>query len=392
MQKLHQLVIQQMSPGSLPDDEATLAACFEQVQEERELMTRRLLDATHLNDNREDRQALVRQHQASLTRLLDSLYYYISVHRSATGRSAQDGPDHKMACYRKVEESLQDVMIGLEQHFSEYMELDAHLPFSYTRLARKQLGMRLREVDWLADAPGLEPALAELIFRPVRALIDNTGGRVTFRMLFYCRNLLSQLVQLTTLDVGPAGLFDLQMHGILLKMNFNAPAYYCYCTERIRTRLKQYPKLTERIACLSRFIREVSRISPENPELALDTTQPHICMQLLNWLKEEKQYLQELHAASRDARILTNVTLPQLTLLVRLFIDEGIIANTSTEQVLRSVASVMAVNQPDAAAGDNFEARYHHPALATIQSCKATVARLATRLREYEMSRHAYAD
>ena len=120
-------------------------------------------------------------------------------------------------------------------------------------------------------------------------------------------------------------------------------------------------------------------------------TQPPVSRQLLRWLEDEKQYLQELHAASREARILTNLTLPQLTLLVRLFVDEGIIASTSTEQVLRFVASVLTANQAGAATGDNFEARYHHPALATIQSCKATIARLAARLQEYEISLHAYA-
>lgn len=389
MDKLHQLVVQQLGPRSLQNDANVLAAYLRQIQEQRQLMTRALLDATCSNDGKDEKRIMVRQHQAALTRLLDSIYYYISVHRSTSWQRPQQEPDLIMDFYLQVEENLQDVMIGLEQHFSEFMEIDKPLPFSYAVLARKQLALRLKEVDWLAGAPALEYALVELIFRPVRELICNANDRITFRELFYHRDLLSQLVQLTTLDLVPVDRFSWQVHSILQHMNFNTPEYYRYCTERIRTKLQQYKKLTDRIACLKWFIREVKGIPSATEGLALHVTQPPVSQQLLRWLEGEQQYLQELHAAGREARILTNLTLPQLTLLVRLFIDEGIIASTSTTQVLRSVASVLTANQ--AGAGDNFEARYHHPALATIQSCKATIARLAARLQEYEIRLHAYA-
>lgn len=391
MDKLHQLIVQQLGPRSLPNDADVLADYLRQVQEQRQLMTRALLDATCSDGGKDDKKVMVRQHQAALTRLLDNIYYYISVHRSTSWQRPQQEPDHIMEFYLQVEESLQDVMIGLEQHFSECMEIDKPLPFSYAVLARKQLGMRLKEVDWLASAPALEHALVELIFRPVRQLINNPNDRITFRELFYYRDLLSQLVQLTTLDLVPVDRFNWQVHYILQHMNFNTLEYYLYCTEHIRRRLQQYKKLTDRIVCLKWFIREVKGIPARMGEFGLDITQPPVSRQLLRWLEDEKQYLQELHAASKEARILTNLTLPQLTLLVRLFIDEGIIASTSTGQVLRFVASVLTANQAGAAAGDNFEARYHHPALATIHSCKATVARLAARLQEYEINLHAYA-
>lgn len=391
MHKLHQLVIQHLSPRSLTDDRDALAAYLKQVQDERQLMTRELLDATHSNDNREDKRIMVRQHQAALTRLLDNIHYYISVHKSTSWRRPLQDPDIRMNFYLDVEENLQDVMIGLEQHFSEFMEIDKPLPFSYAALARKQLGLRLKEVDWLASTPGLDHALVELIFRPVKEFIHNADERVTFRTLFYYRDLLSQLVQLTTLDLVPVERFNWQVHYILLHMNFNTLEYYLYCTERIRTKLKSYDKLSDRIICLKWFIKEAKGIPLKAGGIGLDVTQKPISVQLLNWLEDERQYLQELYAASKEARILTNLTLPQLTLLVRLFIDEGIIANTSTERVLRFVASVLTANQAGPATGDNFEARYHHPALATIQSCKATIARLASRLHEYEISLHSYA-
>lgn len=392
MDKLHQLVIQHFSPRALPNDADALAAYLKQVQEERQLMTRALLDATYANDNAGNMKIMVRQQQALLTRLLDNIYYYVSVHTSTSWRRRPPETDLKMSFYTNVEETLQDVMIGLEQHFAEYMEMDKPLPFSYAMFAKKQLGLRLKEVDWLTATPEPDQALVELIFRPVREFIHNANERVTFRALFYCRDLLSQLVQLTTPDLVPVEKFNWQVHYILLHMNFNTLEYYLYCTERIRSKLKEYEKLSDRIICLTWFIKEARSVPLRTGDVSLDSTQKPISLQLLNWLEDEKRYLQELFAASREARILTNLTLPQLTLLVRLFIDEGIIASTSTEQVLRFVSSVLTAHQADPATGDNFEARYHHPALATIQSCKATIARLATRLHEYELKLHAYAD
>src|SRR5690606_28620442 len=111
MDKLHQLVVQQLGPRSLQNDANVLAAYLRQIQEQRQLMTRALLDATCSNDGKDEKRIMVRQHQAALTRLLDSIYYYISVHRSTSWQRPQQEPDLIMDFYLQVEENLQDVMI-----------------------------------------------------------------------------------------------------------------------------------------------------------------------------------------------------------------------------------------------------------------------------------------
>lgn len=408
MNKLNQLVIQQFNPRTLPDNADMLAGYLEQVQEEKQLVTRQLLETTCSDDSLEDKQATVRQYQASTTRLLDVIYYHIYLHQSIFPKE-ENPHDLRAAFYLQVEEVLQEVMIGLEQHFSEFMDVSKPLPLSYAVLARKQLALRLKEVEWLTQTPGLDHALVALLLRPMKEFMNHANERINFRSLFYCRDFLSQLIQLTNLNLLPAEKFDRHIHYILLHLNFNSIEYYLYCTDRVRGKLKHYKKLPDKITCLGWFIKEIRNI-PVKSNVALDVTQKHIHGHLLSWLEEERNYLQELCDASREARaqnvlqqlsqgrqddpnrIVTNLTLPQLALMVRLHIDEGIIANTSTQQVLRFVTSVLAERKASPVTMETFRARYHHPSLATIQSCKATIARLSARLSEYELSLHAYVD
>lgn len=409
MTTLNQFVTVQLSPEALVNATDHLQHYREQVRAEKRQITRQLLEISYATLGAAEREAAIQPLQVDIMRLLDTLYYYRISHQAAS-EGAQT-PDELTLFYGEVEDMLQEILIGLEQHFPECLSPDLPLPFSYAVRAREQLWVRLTELEVLLSRQELDGTLQELVFRPVKDFLLNTEERLNFRALAYIRELLSQLYITGTLKMVPPDKFHLQVHSILLHLNFNAIEYYLYCISRLRAWLKGYPHLRGRIACLTWFIKEVKSIPLKGREVALYPSGSPIAGQLYAWMEEERIFLQNVYEESigqpalfqrrkenegtADAlaeKLQTNLTVSQLALMLRIYIEEGIIKCTSLQQVLFFMTGFMKVRKPGTIGEESFEVKYYNPSLSTITACKSWLSRLTERLNDHEKKMRAYID
>ncbi|WP_343699889.1 hypothetical protein [Chitinophaga sp.] len=396
MSTLNDFVTMQLSPEALANTGGNLQQYREKVRAEKLRITCRLLEISCAPAAAE-KTAFVQGLQMDMVRLLDVLHYYRLSYQSA--RSMQTGADEQMRLYRDVEDMLHEVLIGLEQHFPECLLPELPLPFSYAARARRQLQVRVNELVVLLGELPLDGALLELVLRPVRQFLLNPEERISFRSLAYYRELLSQLYVTGTLRADGNEL-HLQLHAILIHLNFNAIEYYLYCINKLRAWLKGYHHLHDRITGLTWCIKEIRSIPLKNSAAALHAESSPIAAQLYAWLEEERIFLRNVHeeklqqAAGREAgeKLQTSLTVSQLALMLRIYVEEGIIIRTSLRQVLFFVSGFVKVRRPDTMAEESFEAKYDNPSLSTITACKLWVGRLMERLNDHEKKMRAYVD
>lgn len=293
MNTLNQFITVQLSPEVLAGRRGRLQLYQEQVQAAKKMITRQLRAISYLPAGSVEKETFIQALQLDTARQLDVLYCYRLTQQSV---AASDGSGDELTLfYLRVEGILQDVLIGLEQHFSGYLAPDLALPLSYAARVRPQLQVRLNELEVLMDRLGLDGPLTGLMLRPVREFLHSGGENLSFRSLTYYRELLSQLYVTGTLEMALPDSFRLQVHAILLHLNFNAVEYYLYCINELRSLLKGCSHLHGRIAFLSWCIREIKRVPLKGSTVALDPGGENIAHQLGSWLEEERAFLRHLN-------------------------------------------------------------------------------------------------
>ncbi|MGX5820202.1 hypothetical protein ACWKWU_18545 [Chitinophaga lutea] len=379
-------VTAQLHPDILIQAQEHLPQYRAQVQAEKRRIMEYLLTLSGPRILFAERTAAVQRLQAEISRQLDTLHLYRQCCRSLHAAMKAPATDH---FYAWLEECWHEVLTALEQHFSECLA-PALVPYSYAQQARRHLHFRLRELEVWLDRRQADAVLRDLALRPVRDFIRHTEQQPDFLRLLYLRELTSRLYVLLVIKELPPAHTDRYIHRLLLQANFNAMEYFAYCTGRVRASLKQYDQLGDRLTCLSWYIREVKRMPRKTGRLALDPGGCSIVAQLHAWLEEERIVLRHLHASGSEARrqrhtpapAQTSLTLPQAALLLRLFVEEGLVRTLPVQQLRRFLETMFRPGMP--LDEDTVDNRYRHSGLSTITACKHWLARLTARLQEHE--------
>lgn len=405
MHTLNQFVTGQLNPEALVNDQGRLQFCREQMQAEKKQITHQLLEISYAPADAGEKESVIQSLQLDVVRLLDTLYYYRLSHQSANGHAA--GNDDLTIFYLEVESALQEVLIALEQHFPEYLLPDLPLPFSYAALVRRQMEVRLKELEQLLRSLELDESLIKLMLRPAREFLHNQNDLLSFRALTYLRELMSQLYVTATLEMAQPDKFHLQLHSVLIHLNFNSIEYYLYCINWLRSWLKGYNHLRDRLTFLSWCIKELRSVPLKNRPTGLRLSDCSIAGQLQAWLEEERAFLRSLHEENLQQhpfgqqhaggkrladKLLVNLSVAQFALMLRVYIEEGIIMCNSLPQVMLSLSGIIRTGAADLLGEENFETKYNNPSLSTITACKLWMSRLTDRLNDYEKRMRAYVD
>ncbi|MRG47983.1 hypothetical protein GFS24_22880 [Chitinophaga sp. SYP-B3965] len=279
MHTLQQIILEKVCPGVLISTKEQMPALLEEVKAQKLAITAGLKVLADDEETKERITKDVQECQFQMILWLEILHKY------------QQHSDHSLiAFYQELEEMLQGILMGLEQHFSEYLAIDYQLPQSYVVIVSRQMEERIAEMKVFLRKRNVEEPLLDVMFNPIL----NHKGNLSFRMVMYYRRLLFLLNDHGSLSNEE---YIDQLHYILYEYNFNSPEYFIYCTTQMRRKLKAFRTIREKRACLSWYEKEL-RSLPER-EVVLNEMQSSIRSRMFNWLKDEKQYVQSLLSTSQ---------------------------------------------------------------------------------------------
>lgn len=397
MRTFNQFVTVQLSPEMLVNHTGDLPAYLGRVREEKLRITGQLLELSSSPGNAAHA-AMVPQWQNMCVELLDAIHRFRFSHRATLPASA--APDEIDVFYNAVEEMLQAVLVAMEQHFSGFLQPGLLLPLSYAARARQQLQPRLKAAERELKKCGLDPDLLELVLAPVKHFTGDADVRPCFHELHWYRELLGQLLTAASFESVPAEQFNLEMHFLLVHLNFNSAEYFLYCTSRMRRWLRQFSDMQGRVNTLTWCIREIRNIPPFRDGKGFQLNGFPIKDQLAAWLEEERIFIRTLMetmaqppaASPEEEKMRAFLTLPQVALMARVYMEEGIIRSTSVQQLFSTVANMLQLKKTDAGVEDVFRLKFFNPSLATVMTCKSWLNRVLDRLNDYEDQMRAYTD
>lgn len=280
MHTLQQIILEKACPGVLIITKEQMPALLEEVRAQKLAITANLKELADNDSNRERITKDVQECQFQMILWLEILHKYL-----------QHSDDSLIAFYRELEGMLHGILMGLEQHFSEYLAIDYQLPQSYVVIVSRQMEERIAEMKTFLRKRNVEEPLLDIMFSPIL----NHRGNLSFRMVMYYRRMLFLLNDHGSLSNEE---YIDQLHYILYEYNFNSPEYFIYCTTVMRKKLKTLSSAREKRACLNWYEKEL-RGMPDR-DIMLSEMQSSIRTRMLNWLRDEKQYVQSLVSAPQS--------------------------------------------------------------------------------------------
>ena len=386
MTLLNHIVTVQLCPQALTEMIGEVPQCLEQLQSEKNRVTALLLRLSDLPAGNSRRTAAVRYWQRTVARLLDVL------------RNYEDTPGaHGFTRhYAAATQQLLQVMTGLEQHFRDDLAPDLLLPHAYARSARSILLPRMLQAERGMGRLNIDAPFRRLMLEPVWNFLERPEERITFGELFFLRDLLTRLLFFTYPGSTTADRAMIDVHHLLVDLNFNAAGYFVFCVESVRREMLKYRSFRDRMRVLAWCLREVKRIPPADRQKGLRPGSFPIRDQLIVWLEEERIFIRHLMAPvariTDGAPWTTRLTVPQAALMARVYLEEGLVKTASLQQVFVSLADMLHLRKADTIAEDAFRVKYQNPSLSTVTACKQWIGKILDRLNDYESQMRTSAD
>ena len=297
---------------------------------------------------------------------------------------AFDLADIYRLCYAKVEKILGFV----EQTFPEHLDLT--VPLSYSRriqaLADVQTQLSVvqlvvRQMEDLPDRVGepLQKCLGQLLI-----VVQDTG--VSYQDLLYPRLLLRVLYE--RLQRGRS-LSSLTLFHLLVRYNFNSIAFFDLITEHIQLEIYAAASTADRLHTVARYLKIYKQLQ-SSTALAYAQALPPLREQMVNWLKEERDYLRRqpeplpppvnLEQLSESARLPTTFSVAQLAFFHRVLHDTGFFRNESQRATFRFISTHYRTPRQEQISEKSVADKYYNVEESTYLAVKEAVGKMMSYL------------
>ena len=187
--------------------------------------------------------------------------------------------------------------------------------------------------------------------------------------------------------------WDTNLRNCLLFLNYNHFSFVNYIMEQLRSEIISLETNAEKIAQWQLFYKEFKQLN-YLPDLALFPDSHSIKKQLLNKIKAEINYLQNMQLRitiapstnavnTKEEKILTALSVPQLALFIRLLIDVGILQTGSRSAILRKIAASLSTAKTGSMSEESLRIKFYTPQTAAINIIKEYLYKMINLLRDY---------
>ncbi|PWV47120.1 hypothetical protein [Chitinophaga sp. S165] len=329
-----------------------------------------------------DSQQYIYSIQLGVLRMLERLGIYI--HENAAP-VAFDLP----AFYLAVASSLESVLEYIRRYFPQHFQHNFQVPYSTWLKCHGQLSTQLAKLETAYQHPGIEQPLLRVALQPIRDFVSAQVASITYRQLHYLQAMARELSFLYD-NSNPEAVKDInwEIHTVLLQLNYNLPRYVLLCTSRLDEKM-QGKTDEEMLATLQWYFRTMEQLGPL-PNFCYIPTLPSVTEQITASLRHAYKLLIDKSASlaalsqgppAYQRRIHLSVSVPVLTLFIKLCLNAGIITNQSKAEVFRIISQVFATPKSADLSPQSVKAKYKDTSLHAIRVTRELLHKLLELLK-----------
>lgn len=223
----------------------------------------------------------VRKYHSNLVSFIDTVIDYQK-------RNANLKPEFT-AVLDLLQEKLEELLLLVENRFSEYLSLDERVPITYLMLSRNELELKFKKLSGRVFN-GLENNIVSIVIHNgFRFLKSFSSKKITYRQLLYQKELLKSIKNIRCSE--QAAMFS-DIDKVLIGRNFNSTDYIEHIIEQIVKEVDEEDSLALKINRLLYYQKEFDRIHSDE-RISFDPSRSNIKCVLESWFKQEINYLEK---------------------------------------------------------------------------------------------------
>ena len=328
-----------------------------------------MLTYVHQTASRKQTRKYIQDHQRALLTYADIIKQLLG---DASSEDLPSGTYTLPDVYYTILRSLVNVADFMKQHFAAY--LDTTLPTIHVHpIYTDKQQQQYETLQATFQKAGIDPVLLTILDGAL-TLENQTVLSDQSVSPHYSQQLLIALYA----SVEKEAVDQEALIRLLIQQNFNVPTFITWCTARLQEELTSTQDQNERLQGLYRS-RKIYRQLPVDSIISYNPDQPTAQVQLLQWLEEEIAYLNQVGDVAEpitpaSPRIKTNLSVPELSLLIRTFFEVEVLPEQIKANVYRHFSQIFdSVEQEEGISVNTLRDQQYRPSRHTIASLKDKV-------------------
>ena len=294
----------------------------------------------------------------------------------------------------KLERALLNQLSWFREYFLSYYNDDQSIPIALAEKEVRKIYCELAELETKFLEEKCDPELVAAVKKGAENGLNTPSGKSTYRQLSYfatiCRDIKTALT-----DSAKHNRLD-AVTNILIRHSFNDPAFIRYTIRHLQVMVLESPSLDDAFVQWQEYKKEVQQI--QTSELCLYPGTRGAKERIVTGINEELHFLQAKRTAlaaiyghnavstptnAKKDTALTSLSVSQVAVLCRLFIDTGIVQHKNQTEFLKIIAGALQTTRAASISAESLRVKYYAPEPAAINIVKEHLHQMLNQLKKY---------
>ncbi|MFC5683276.1 hypothetical protein ACYE2N_05015 [Flavobacterium sp. MAHUQ-51] len=343
------------------------------LKTEAELVKRRIKEIISKLNTKIQIQDFIHKKQSNIECFLNKLLQKINP-ESVSDIYEFSTNDIEIDCIKLTYIYIEKLMCHIEKDYYKYLDRNSPVPIKAIIKTKTKIEDQYNSIKTLSTDLQFNKKLMMLIEENLSKIIElKIPQSITYHELFYSVEFITRLLDFANNKKVLASTTELEE--CLIMLNFNTLDFFNYYTDQINTALEEQETDIEKIKLLYKYLKSTNqKILYTQRKLIkiLPTTKE----QIIGWIEEEIYYLNqkrilEPYPISRpenqeiNDKILTGLSVPQLSYFFSLLIQTGILQPKTQRAIFRFISNHFKTKITDRISVDSLNSKYYNVETAT---------------------------
>ncbi len=289
---------------------------------------------------------------------------------------------------------LENIMVHLERFYSKYLDRDLFVPFNVISSRVNCLKPRVERLKLIVLNQNYDSDLLDALFQPLQ-LVSNVSpkNRITYQQLMFIEYFTRRLQNFYSKENHKSNSIEI-LHGCLIEMNYNNPAYLTYLTFKFSIVLGNETSVDSKLLTLYSWLKSINQIISSN-EVQYDRNLESVKSWIIKWLEEEIWYLKstcpiqntssidsnKVHVNQND-KMKMNCSVNELALLIRMLSETDLITSKTHRELMEQVAYNFQTSKVQDISVKSLSNKYYEPDTSTIDTMKEKLIQMLNKLNQ----------
>lgn len=332
----------------------------------------------------------VRQHQRSLVKLADTVYYYI--HPKGKGSIYRISKETAIIkFYKEIYNCIEWLLNFLEHRYAVYFDKEAKIPEECKQFILPEFTRNKNLIENELTKKELSPNFVNIIIHPFEDCLLS-DAEITYRELFFLKELQREIIEL--LKKPGQRNYSEEINNLFLYLNFNSIRFFNFYIIQLEETAKKCNGTVELIEFYSLKMKLINQLLIK-PGLVYKVDLPSIRNQIGTWITEELYYLEKQRQLllieplqknlpmDNESKVHTSLSVAHLSLAVKLLIDAKVITNRNSREVIKMVARNFRTDKREQISEDSLYNKTYNIEPATLDGMKDVIIGLMNLVKRY---------